>query len=329
MRRLAPAVTLAAGLGGCAGVQSALDPAGPGAARIGELAAFFTVVTLAASAVVIALVLYAVARARRRAHPGTLPLRDDAFILLGGFAGPAVILISFQVLSALTSAEVSRPPAEPALTVEVTGHQFWWEVRYPAFGITTANEIHIPAGVPVEVRVTASDVIHSFWVPRLHGKIDMTPGKTAVWWVQADAPGRFRGQCAEFCGLQHSLMAFWVFAEPPDAFEAWVAARRRGRPAGDDPRVERGRTVFFEAGCAHCHAVRGVNEPRFTGAVGPDLTHLASRRTLAAATVDNNRATLTAFILEPHAVKPGVRMPPTRLDSARLDALVAFLESLR
>jgi cytochrome c oxidase subunit 2 len=254
---------------------------------------------------------------------------NDVFILVGGFAIPAVILIAFQVISALTSAAAARPPAEPTLTVEVIGHQFWWEVRYPDLGIVTANEIHIPVGAPVRLQLGASDVIHSFWVPRLHGKIDMTPGRTTAWWVQADKPGSFRGQCAEFCGLQHALMAFWVYAEPRAQFEAWVEARRAAAGEPDDPGVARGRDVFFVAGCAHCHAIRGVHEPRFTGSVGPDLTHVASRRMLAAATIANTRDGLIAFILEPHAVKPGVRMPATRLDADRLDALVAFLESLR
>jgi cytochrome c oxidase subunit 2 len=282
------------------GMLSTLDPAGPAAGRLLALAWTMIGVSLAASAVVIAIILWAVHRARRGGgDPG---LSDTAFIVVGGFAIPGAILLGFLVLSVRIGAAVSRPASEPALMVEVTGHQFWWEVRYPDHDVVTANEIVIPAGQPVRVVLRAADVIHSFWVPRLHGKMDMNPSRANVTWLHADTPGVYAG------GLR---------AAPPAA----------PPPAG--AQQARGLEVFFRAGCAHCHAIRGISEPGFTGAVGPDLTRLAARRTLAAGIVPNSRGRLAAFILDPQVLKPGVRMPPTRLAPDDLDALLAYLEALR
>lgn len=325
-RALLLAVVAAAA--GCAGVQSALEPSGPAASRIAQLWWIMLAVTLSPAIVVIGLALYAVRRAWTGRGAG-LGLSDNLFVLVGGAAIPLVILVYLLVTNVRIGAEVTRPPEEPALTVEVVGHQYWWEVRYPEHDIVTANEIHIPVGVPVRMRLTSSDVIHSFWVPRLHGKIDMNPGRTNTTWLKATEPGVFRGQCAEFCGLQHALMALLVIAQPPDRFEAWRQARRAGPAPVTDPRAARGRQVFVEAACAHCHAIRGLDTPTHTGAPGPDLTDVAARRSLAAATIPNNPGTLAAWILDPHGIKPGARMPPTALASEDLDALLVYLGTLR
>lgn len=328
MRTRAVAVTAAAmAVAGCGGVQSVLSPAGPGASRIGDLVWIMLVGTIVPAAVVIGLILYAVFRGRRGGG-GPRP-SDTRVIVLGGAVFPALILLTFSALSARYSAEVAVPPSPPAFTIEVTGHQYWWEARYPDHGVVTANEIHVPVGQTVRLHLRASDVIHSFWVPRLHGKMDQTPGRTNVWWMQATEPGVFRGQCAEFCGLQHALMALLVIAQPPAEFDAWIARLRQPAPVPADPILERGRQVFLEAGCAHCHAIQGGHVARFTGSVGPDLTHLGSRRTLAAATIDNTRELLRAFVVDPHVFKPGVRMPATRLPSEQLDALLAYLATLQ
>lgn len=326
-RALLPAAAAGA-VAGCAGIQSALEPAGPAAARIATLWWLMLAATLIPAIGVIALALYAVRRARSGRGAG-LGVRDDVFVLTGGAAIPLVILVALLLANVRTGARVARPPGPPELTIDVTGHQYWWEVRYPEHDVVTANEIRLPVGVPVRVRVGASDVIHSFWVPRLHGKLDMIPGRTNVTWLQASEPGVFRGQCAEFCGLQHALMAFLVVAEPPERFAAWLAARRRGPAPVEEPAAVRGREVFVEAACAHCHAVRGMPTPARTGSPGPDLTDLAARRTLAAATVPNDPGTLAAWILDPHRIKPGARMPPTPLSAADLDALLAYLGTLR
>jgi cytochrome c oxidase subunit 2 len=309
-------------------VQSALDPAGPAAASIARLWWIMLGLTGGAAVAVIALALRAVRDASR--GRGTLPPGEPAFLVVGGVLLPAAILAYLLVDTVRRGAAVSRPPGPPAFTVDVVGHQYWWEIRY-ADGpgpIVTANELHVPVGRTVRVRLTSADVIHSFWVPRLQGKLDMIPGQTNVTWLHAEEAGVHRGQCAEFCGTQHALMALLVIAEPPDAFAAWAAARRR--PPREPPGAleRRGREVFREARCDGCHAIADVSAPAYVGTVGPDLTHLASRRTLAAATVENTRATLAAFVAAPDRIKPGSRMPATALDPARLEALVAYLETL-
>ncbi len=246
-----------------------------------------------------------------------------------GAAVPTLALALFTVLAVRTGMSVSSPGGEPELVVEVTGHQFWWEVRYPEQGVVTANEIPIPAGRPVEFRVTSADVIHSFWVPRLAGKLDMSPGRTNRLRAMADEPGLYRGQCTEFCGVQHALMSLLVVAREPAKFDAWMARRRGAARPRLDSAALRGRGVFFEAGCSSCHAIRGVNEPDYTGDVGPDLTDLAGRRTLGALTLRNTRGNLAGWILDPHQFKPGVRMPPTVLSGPEMQALLAYLETLR
>jgi cytochrome c oxidase subunit II len=212
------------------------------------------------------------------------------------------------------------------VVIEVIGHQWWWEVRYPHEGIVTANEIHIPAGQPVTLRLTSDDVIHSFWVPELHGKLDLNPQQTNTLILQADQPGAYRGQCAEFCGIQHAKMALLVVAQEPAAYAEWVSAQQLVPPPPNTELTEFGQQVFLGSACVYCHTVRGTNA---TGVLGPDLTHLASRRTLAAATVPNTRGYLAGWIVDPHGLKPGNKMPPTDMSAEELQALLAYLESLR
>ncbi len=221
-----------------------------------------------------------------------------------------------------------HPATRPQLTLEVTAHQWWWEVRYrdPVAGrvFTTANEIHIPTGQPVRVILSSPDVIHSFWVPKLAGKMDVIPGVTNVTWIQAAQPGRYRGQCAEFCGLQHARMAFFVTAESPAAFAAWRQGQLAAPVAVTDPAAVQGSTVFA-ARCASCHTIAGTPAG---GLVGPDLSHLASRETLAAGTIPNDPEHLEAWIADPAAIKPGVLMPKVPLTIAQRSQLVAYLRSL-
>jgi cytochrome c oxidase subunit 2 len=206
---------------------------------------------------------------------------------------------------------------------------WWWEVRYPEQGIVTANEIHVPAGQAVKLELTSVDVIHSFWAPSLHGKRDMIPGLTTTFWIQADQSGVYRGQCAEYCGLQHANMAFVVVALPPDEFAAWMSERSAApaRPAPAAPPspadLPRGLAVFLRAGCAKCHSIRGTPAE---GKLAPDLTHIGSRQTLAAGTVPNNRGNLAGWIANPQALKPGAKMPATYLPPEELFDLVSYLE---
>ncbi len=250
---------------------------------------------------------------------------------VGGAVAVTIGLLFFLLLASLrTGHAVAATPALPALTIAVTGHQWWWEVEYeegvPSDRVTTANEIHIPTGRPIVLKVTSHDVIHSFWVPNLHGKRDLIPGYTTAIWLQADSDGIFRGQCAEFCGRQHAHMAFTVTAEPPANFERWLTTMRSlpSEPATEPER--KGRDLFMTVRCGSCHTVLG-SEAR--GHVGPDLTHVASRPTLGAGTLPNDTDHLVAWIRDPQASKPGSQMPANPLSSADLAALAAYLETLR
>jgi cytochrome c oxidase subunit II len=207
----------------------------------------------------------------------------------------------------------------------VIGWMWWWEVRYPDDGIVTANEIHIPAGQYVEIRTTAADVIHAVWPSELAGKIDSIPGEWKSIWLRADEPGVYRGQCAEYCGDQHTNMDFLIIAQPPDEYAAWVASQSQTPSPPSSSTVQRGQQVFYEAQCGFCHTIQGT---AFNGVVGPNLTHVATRRTIGSALVPNERGTLASWITDPHALKPGVKMPATVLDANDLSALLDYLETL-
>jgi cytochrome c oxidase subunit 2 len=249
-----------------------------------------------------------------------------------GLALTGLALIAALVWTVAVVAAVDSPPRPTALTVRVTGRQWWWQVDYPGDAthpaVVTANEIHIPAGAPIKVELVGADVIHSFWIPSLTGKTDTIPGRTNLAWLQADRPGVYRGQCTEYCGAQHAHMAAYVIAEPPAAFEAWRQAQGRPAAAPADPADLRGRAVFVDR-CSKCHSVRGVRGRPAGDVVGPDLTHLMSRSTLAAGLLANDRGGRMGWIANPEALKPGSRMPATLLGGADLEALEAYLETLR
>jgi cytochrome c oxidase subunit 2 len=233
------------------------------------------------------------------------------------------IVWTVKVLAAVTS-----PPTEPALTIEVTGHQWWWQVRYldsdTARIFTTANEIHIPAGQPVLFRLRSVDVIHSFWIPQLTGKTDVIPGQTNELWFDAKAPGVYRGQCTEYCGLEHAKMQMLVIADAPSDFAAWRAHQEQS-PAAPSPGVaSMGRTAFGMY-CGGCHAVRGTDA---AGALGPDLSHLMQRHTLAAGILANTHDNRWAWIADPQAIKPGNLMQRPELSAQELVSIRAYLETL-
>jgi cytochrome c oxidase subunit 2 len=211
------------------------------------------------------------------------------------------------------------------MRIDVTGHQWWWEVRYPGTDAVTANELHIPTGTSIDLVVHTADVIHSFWVPRLNRKIDTIPGQDNHILLYADKPGRYRGQCAEYCGLQHAHMAMYVFAQPPAEFRAWLAKEAAPAPAPLSALGQRGEDVFLSNACADCHTIRGTPAQ---GEIGPDLTHLAERTTLAALTVPNRSADLLSWIRDPQHFKPGTKMPGLDLSDADFDALAQYLREL-
>jgi cytochrome c oxidase subunit 2 len=330
-RRAACRVAIVGGaLTACTGLQSTLDVRGPGAERIAALWWLMLGVAAVVYAIVIAILLRIAFRG-----PGepSAPLAEDRakrWITVGGVALPAVILTAVFVVS-LRTLSALRPAAAPSdLTIQVTGRQWWWEIRYPgrtpSDDAVTANEIHIPTGRRVRLALTSTDVIHSLWVPNLQGKTDLVPGRTTVMWLQADRPGVSRGQCAEYCGLQHTRMSLLVVAESAADFDRWLAVQRQPAASPADSLARRGREVFLSLPCAYCHALRDAPTP---GREGPDLTHLASRLTLAAGTLSNTPAHLAEWIASPQRLKPGNKMPTTELTPEQLRALVHYLGTLR
>jgi cytochrome c oxidase subunit II len=251
-----------------------------------------------------------------------------AWIYIGAGISTLVLLGS-AAWTLLTLAAVAAPPGSSGLTIDVIGHQWWWEVRYtgsePSQVVVTANEIHVPIGQPVRLKLSSADVIHSFWIPQLAGKTDMIPGQTNYAWLQADRPGDYRGQCGEFCGAQHAHMALHVIAEEPAAFDAWRRGQLAEGATPQAPDAVRGMAVFI-ARCSECHAVRGTSA---AGKLGPDLTHLMSRRTIASGTLPNNTGTLSGWVADAQALKPGSRMPTLDLSPQDLHAVVSYLETLK
>ena len=306
---------------------SALNPKGPGAERIADVWWLMFGLATAVYLVVAGLIVAAAMRGRRVPEGEERPSRisDSWFIWVGGVIAPAVILGGLAVVTVSATNDLRR--VEPgALRIEVTGYRWWWDVRYPDDDVVTANEIHIPVGRPVEIALEAADVIHSFWVPELAGKVDQIPGQRNVIRLRADEPGTYRGFCAEFCGLQHAKMQFLVVADPPAEFARWITRRQRpvGGPTGEQAAL--GQVVFNRSTCGACHAVRGTDA---RGTTGPDLSDFASRTTIGAVSIENTPENVAEWIRDPHESKPGNLMPPTYLPPEELAALVAYLEGLQ
>ena len=251
-----------------------------------------------------------------------------AWIVGLGVGVPVVLLSALFVWANVFVIDSTAAPRKGStqLRIEVVGHQWWWEVRYPGKGVVTANELHIPVGNRVLAVVTTADVIHSFWVPQLNRKIDMVPGHPGQVLLDAERAGVYRGQCAEFCGLQHAHMSLLVYADPPAKFRAWLRAQRQPAAAPTGALALQGRKIFLSQPCADCHRIAGTSAD---GEVGPDLTHVASRSTLAAVTIPNEPPDLAEWIADPQHVKPGNRMPSVRLGPGELRAIVAYLQTLR
>nr|WP_244128306.1 cytochrome c oxidase subunit II [Burkholderia gladioli] len=310
--------------------QDALQPAGPQAQRIADLW-YLTVVVcgVVLAAVLAALLIALVRRAPRGDDPGAPAPKQAGRAVAGATVLSAVVLLGLILADVMTDRALSRLPAPDALHVEIVGRQWWWDVRYASPGgatVATPNELHVPVGQPVVVSLKAGDVIHTFWVPNLHGKKDMIPGSDAAIVFRADRAGIYRGQCAEFCGLEHALMAFVVVAEPRAAFERWLAQQQRPSAVPRAETAREGERIFLSANCVTCHTVRGTSA---AGTLGPDLTHLMSRGQLAAGTVPNDHQHLRLWIERPGQLKPGTTMPASTLSPADLDTLAAWLETLR
>ena len=308
-------------------LQSALRAAGPVAETLLQVSGVLVV----GGTLIFAGVMLLLGLAVRRRSGGTIDTRW--WIVGGGLVFPSVVLAALFVYSEWHRPAWKPVPPPNALIVGVTGHMWWWEVRYrdPATGaqVVTANEIRIPVGRPVYFGLGSADVIHSFWVPSLGGKMDMLPGRVQHLQLQADRPGTWRGQCAEYCGEQHARMALHVVAEDPAAFDAWLAAQARPAAASAaSGEVDRGREAFLAHRCNACHTVRGVSEE---SRLGPDLTHVGSRLHLGAGTVPNDPAQLAAWVAHTQQMKPGARMPSSgeRIAHADLQSIAAWLTQLK
>jgi cytochrome c oxidase subunit II len=308
-------------------IPSILDPRGPAADRIEGIWWLMLWISVGVFAVVLVLMAMAVWRGRNTSMH-TLDKNDvrwgTPFVIVAGIIVPAIILSGLFVYSLREMNALAAPGRDASFEIEVIAHDWWWEARYPN-GAVTANEIHIPIGATVRVTLTTRDVIHSFWVPQLQVKADNIPGRTTSVWLEANEPGRYRGQCAEFCGLQHANMALFVFAEQPNEFNDWLAIQAAPADEPESSSEEAGNEVFMSSSCAGCHTIRGTSA---NGDLAPDLTHVGSRTTIAGGIVSATRSNLAGFITDPHRFKPGVTMPPTELSRSEVEAVVDYLESL-
>ena len=320
------------GLAACGREFSTVHPVGPQARRIADLTWYLTIVGTLVFVAVVGLLGWALWRAHTRADAigGDRAERTMTRWLIGGVAATTLILLATLLYNFYTGRALASFAEPGALTVRVTGHQWWWEVQYldPAYDrrVSTANEIHLPVGRRVRLEVQSRDVIHSFWVPNLHGKLDLIPGYSGTTYLRVDEPGVFMGRCAEYCGLQHARMELRVIAESPARFAAWYEGQLRSARPPSDSIQQKGQQVFLSKGCVMCHTVRGTPA---NSRVGPDLTHLASRMTIAAGTLPNTRGHLGGWVVDPQRIKPGARMPPNQLAADELHALLDYLQSLK
>jgi cytochrome c oxidase subunit 2 len=306
-------------LAGCSGQQSALNPGGPSAGRIAALWWWLLGIATVVWLIVVFLVVWALVLRR---GPDVKPRRGgERTVVVAGIVLPTLILLGVFAGAIGVLKAQAQPPKPSVLTIEVVGHDWWWEVRYPDF--VTANEIHVPVGQSVHVKLRTADVIHSFWVPSLTSKTDLIPNKDNDTWLQADKAGTYRGQCAEYCGVQHAGMSFLVVAQPRADFDRWMADEARPAQTPTQALATRGEQVFESQSCSACHTIRGTTAD---GKVGPDLTHFGSRQQLGAGVAPNDPGWLGGWISNSQSIKPGNNMPPQPLAPEDLQALIAYLE---
>lgn len=317
-------------LAGCTGAQSALDAHGQSAILLKTLIIGIVVVCTLVWLTVMAVLLRGLLRRRdeTKADDAQRDRRMRAVIVAAVAA--TVVIISGLTVASFYATRGIAPAAEAEVTIRVRAQQWWWQFIYedgdPARSFQTANEIHIPVGRTVSVSLESVDVIHSFWVPSLAGKMDLIPGRENVLTLRAEHPGIYRGQCAEFCGLQHSHMAFVVIADEEQDYLRWEASQRAVALNPLDAEVIAGRDVFMRRQCSACHTIRGTQAK---GATGPDLTHVGSRRTIGAGLLETSRGSLAAWIADPQTLKPGNNMPLVPLSAEELRQISAYMESLK
>jgi cytochrome c oxidase subunit 2 len=321
----------------CAGPQNVLNPASPQNRSINTL--FWSMVAVGGVIWIGVSIVAIWAAVRGRPGPQeelTAPPEIHretrgrlTRIVAGATAATVLILLAFLIYDFTVGRALAAHP-DRTLTIEVIGRQWWWEVRYndpdPSKIVVDANELHLPAGETVQLKLTSRDVIHSLWIPNIAGKRDLIPGYTSSLYLHPDRPGVYRAQCAEFCGHEHAKMALPVVVQTREQFFAWLEQQRTPAVEPTDAVTQHGKRVFLLAACSKCHAITGVEA---YGTVGPNLTHVASRRTIGAGTLPNERGYLTSWIVDPQKIKPGVRMPPNPIPGPDLEALLAYLETLK
>jgi len=307
--------------------SNALDPQSPQARAIYDLGIVSTIVFVLIFLAVAGAIVYAIFRFRgREGEPDPDQFAGSEKVEIIWTAIPFLIVVFLFVLT-LRGMNRADPPPAPSPDLVVTGHQFWWEAQYPASGAVTANEIHIPIGTPLSVRLDSKDVLHEFWVPELARKMTTVPGQPNHIWLQADKPGVYIGTCSEFCGIQHAWMRILVVAEEPSKFEQWEQAQLQPSRAPTNDGAAKGLALFRTSTCINCHAIGGV--PGANARVAPDLTHVASRRQLGAGILENTPANMRRWLKNPQHIKPGVLMPDFNFTDQELDQLGEYLETLR
>ncbi len=315
-------------ISGCTGNQSAINPKGAPAIHIAHLMSGIVAVCTLVWLLVMVMLVWALLR--KRSDAGEQARERGLTTTVSAAVGATAVIIAGMTIASFYTTRDIGIPGEAALTITVRGQQWWWQVIYadpdPALTFQTANEIHIPVGRDVHVQLESTDVVHSFWVPSLAGKQDLVPGRTNSLLLRAERPGIYRGQCAEFCGLQHTHMAMMVIAEDPESFERWAVAQRGNSVNPGKPDAVAGQVAFIAKPCAACHTVRGTPA---MGTTGPDLTHVGSRKTIAAGLLETTRGSLAAWIADPQTLKPGNNMPMVPLTSVELKNISAYMESLK
>jgi cytochrome c oxidase subunit 2 len=315
------------------GVTNIFKPLSTPAQAIHEVSLLVLAICAAIFLVVGGLMVYTVIRFRRRpGDDGREPpqIYGSNQLELAWTVIPIVTVVVLFLATARTIYDVQGAvPPPDALHVTVVGHQWWWEIRYPELGIVTANELHVPVSEsgkarPTFLKLESADVVHSFWVPQLAGKIDVIPNRQNLMWIEPTQPGTYVGNCAEYCGMQHAHMRLRVIVHPTEEFEKWTAAQRQ--PPADEPQTRAGRDVFFATACINCHS---IGETKARGTFGPDLTHLMSRETLGAGTVPNTAENLRAWVRDPQTIKEGCNMPNMQLTDNELNQIVAYLMTLK
>lgn len=307
-------------------VLRVLDPGSPQARSIFNLGAVAAIIFAAILVIVAGMIVYALMRFRwREGEPDPRQAAGNRKIEIIWTAIPGVIVIALFALTVRTMG-LSDPPPAPTPDLVVTGHQWWWEARYPQSGAVVANEIHIPVGRAMSVRLESADVLHEFWVPELARKMTAVPGHPNHIWLQADHAGTYLGICTEFCGTQHAWMHFLIVAEPEADFEAWQQAQLRPAAEPVAEAAVKGHALFMGSSCVNCHAINGTTA---NARIAPDLTHFASRRQLGSGVADNTPENLRHWLADPQRVKPGVKMPDYKFTDEQVAQLAAYFETLK